>query len=228
MGSATTPTMLTVQASASVRGTEGAGTTTLTSLDNKWQVFNLSAARTVLLPTTNIRAGDVVQLDNISTAFDLSVQSSAGTAFTTANGASSVGIIRSGFMSFLAKVDSPTTPAHWYVTAAHGSGTFSSTVVNGNWNTTPASISFGWVRSFNRIVMATTQFAANAASANRSFTFVLPFSMDAGLPAGGNITAQAGLGHGIVTGISTTTGGVNAGGDGTNEGWVVSFYFGMI
>lgn len=35
---------------ANIRASEGAGTTTLTSADNFWQVFSLSAARTVKLP----------------------------------------------------------------------------------------------------------------------------------------------------------------------------------
>jgi hypothetical protein len=100
---------------ATVRPSEGAGTTTLTRDDNKWQVFNLSAARTLVLPTTGIKAGDLYRIENIS-ASDLTIQSSNLSALTLANGANLEGTFRSGYCILIALQDAPTTPAHWRIT----------------------------------------------------------------------------------------------------------------
>jgi len=66
---------------ANVRASEGAGTTILTTADNRYQIFNLSAARTCSLPTTGVAAGDVWEIENqaalSSTDNSLNIQSSS-------------------------------------------------------------------------------------------------------------------------------------------------------
>jgi len=61
--------------SVNIRASEGAGTTTLTNADIKYQRFNLSAARTVVLPTTSVLAGDVWQMINPN-QFRLTIEAS--------------------------------------------------------------------------------------------------------------------------------------------------------
>lgn len=93
---------------ANVRASEAGGTTTLTSADNFWQVFNLSAARTVLLPSGGITKGQRFTMENVGTG-TLTVQSS---------GANTVGFVDSLYskMTLVALVDSPSTAANWKVT----------------------------------------------------------------------------------------------------------------
>jgi hypothetical protein len=112
---------------ANVRGTEGTGTTTLTDADNREQVFNLSAGRTVVLPTTNIKAGDVWVFDNLSASNDLTVQSSNTTSLTVANGANQDATVRGGYVVLRALVNSPTTPANWLVEKVNESFSLSGT-----------------------------------------------------------------------------------------------------
>jgi hypothetical protein len=112
---------------ANIRASEGAGTTTLTRDDNRVQVFNLSAARTVVLPTTGIKAGDVIVLRNRST-FVLTVKSSDTTNLTIANGHNTEGTLRNGYISIMALQDTPTTNAHWITIDAIEQGSFAPTV----------------------------------------------------------------------------------------------------
>ena len=115
-----------------VRASEGAGTTTLTVSDNPWQIFTLSAARTCVLPTTSIKAGDKIKLTNRAD-FLLTVQSSNGSEITSsAAGTGSVGTasINKGYVILIALQDTPTTPAHWLVLEAVESGTYTPTLTN--------------------------------------------------------------------------------------------------
>ena len=93
---------------ANVRASEAGGTTTLVYTDAKEQIFNLSAARTVKLPTTGVKAGDKWILKNISTVTTaiLTIQSS---------GANTLGVNNSADASVncTALQDTPTTAAHW-------------------------------------------------------------------------------------------------------------------
>lgn len=104
---------------ANVRSSEGAGTTTLTSSDNRYQIFNLSAARTCQLPTTGVNAGDVWEIENqtalSSSDFSLTITASGGSALTVANGANVDATIRNGYVRLVALQATPTTPAHWRV-----------------------------------------------------------------------------------------------------------------
>lgn len=90
---------------ARIRSSEGAGTTTLTIDDFRHQVFNLSAARTVVLPTTGVKKGMKWVIENQG-AFTLTVQSSNATTLATVQGTRFIGE---------ALIDSPTTAAHWIV-----------------------------------------------------------------------------------------------------------------
>lgn len=93
----------TVGNTAALRPSEGAGTTTLTVADKPHQIFNLTAARTCLLPSVGVRAGSVWRIENPN-AFDLSLQSSA---------AEGVIDCRSGYILVQALQDTPTLAAHW-------------------------------------------------------------------------------------------------------------------
>jgi hypothetical protein len=91
-----------------VRTSEGAGTTTLTSSDAKEQIFNLSAARTVLLPTTNVKAGEKWILKNVATTTTaaLTIQSSGANTLGYNNSADAV-------VECAALQNTPTSAAHW-------------------------------------------------------------------------------------------------------------------
>lgn len=92
--------------SANVRASEGAGTTTLTISDAPWQLFNLSAARTVKLPTTGVTAGAVYRMTNPN-AFVLTIQSSGANTIALSNGTD---------VTLIALVSTPTGSADWLVT----------------------------------------------------------------------------------------------------------------
>ena len=112
---ATFPAGLVGGGNANIRASEGAGTTTLVAgTDNPSQVFNLSASRTVVLPSTGVNAGDVWVLENRA-AFDMIVQSSALTALTVANSANQDATVQQGYVVLRALQALPTTPAHWLV-----------------------------------------------------------------------------------------------------------------
>jgi hypothetical protein len=103
--------------SINVRGSEGAGTTTLTRVDAKRQIFALTAARTVVLPSTGIRQGEKIVLENRG-AFLLSIQSSNTNTLTDANtAAGGVGdpSIERGKVELIAMQDAPTAAFHWLV-----------------------------------------------------------------------------------------------------------------
>lgn len=118
-----------------IRASEGGGTTTLTANGsggnaNPWQVFNLSSAQTVVLPSTGVKAGDRVTLENPN-AFDLTAQSSNTANLTVANGANIDATIRSGYVYLESIQDTPTTPAHWRVVSLYETGTYSLSFVTG-------------------------------------------------------------------------------------------------
>lgn len=103
---------------SNIRALESTGTTTLTDGDIRTQVFNLSAARTVVLPTTAIKSGDVWTIHNQG-AFDLSVQTSDASPMTLAGGALQDATIRNGYVILVALQDAPTTELHWRVTEVY-------------------------------------------------------------------------------------------------------------
>lgn len=91
---------------------------TLTTTDNRVQVFAQSASINVTLPTTNVLAGDTFTMYGTSSTFALTFKASGGTTFTSSNGATgSVGdpTIRFGRVMFVATTATPTTPGGWLV-----------------------------------------------------------------------------------------------------------------
>lgn len=111
---------------ANYRGTEGAGTTTLASTDNSQQAFLLSAARTCVLPTTNVVAGEVWEISSEG-EFDLTINASGGAL---------VASIRRGFARLISKQAAPTTAAHWVVEYVSSKADITSTwTFNGSGNT---------------------------------------------------------------------------------------------
>lgn len=97
-----------------VRASEGAGTTALTASDSKRQVFNLSANRTVVMPSTGVKAGDVYQIERQdATSNVLTIQSSSAATIAT---------MISGTNELVALIDAPTSAANWTYKTLVGSG----------------------------------------------------------------------------------------------------------
>jgi hypothetical protein len=119
-----------------VRSSEGAGTTTLTSSDNPHQIFNLSAARTLVMPTTGVPAGARYIVEN-RTDQSLTIQSSNATDITIANGANQPARVKRGRCTLVALQNNPTTPAHWLVVEVIEEGVL--TYVNSAGDVTVAS-----------------------------------------------------------------------------------------
>lgn len=101
-----------VASGANVRASEGAGTTTLTSSDNLWQIFNTSAARVCVLPSTGITAGQCIKIENVGSGGTLEVQSSNTNTLCYVNSLYSS-------VELVALQASPTTSAHWKVNFAY-------------------------------------------------------------------------------------------------------------
>jgi len=120
-----------LSSAANVRASAGSGTDTLTDADNREQIFNLSAARTVVLPSTGVVAGEYWFFENLG-AFDLKVQASGGSALTVANGANQDATIRVGFVVLRALVTTPTTPANWSVVNVYEQGSLGSLTFTAN------------------------------------------------------------------------------------------------
>ena len=80
--------------------------TSLTYSMNRVQVINPAAARTIQLPSKNIRAGEVVTIVNRSTSYAMTIQSSA---------AGAIDIISYGYIVVAALQAAPTAAAHWHV-----------------------------------------------------------------------------------------------------------------
>lgn len=89
-----------------VRANEGGGTVTLTSYDKQGQVFNLTAAETVVLPSASIKKGDVLQIAERGGAFNLIIQASDFSVVETVNGSSA---------KLLALIDTPVTNTDWKI-----------------------------------------------------------------------------------------------------------------
>lgn len=156
---------------ANIRGSEGAGTTTFTIADQAHQVFNLSAARTAVLPTTGVAAGDEWKLENIG-AFDLTVQASGGQALTTANGTNMDGSIQVGCVVVRALQAAPTTAAHWKVVEVYEEGSYTSIwsfISGGSGNS--GSVTIRWIRNNKMISLQipTSGSQATAVSAPQEF-----------------------------------------------------------
>ncbi len=110
-----------VSVSGNVRASEGAGTTTLTSDDNRHQIFNTSATgRICVLPTANIKAGEVWVIENRGAyqAAEMTISALNGGSpqeLTVANGCNLAASIGKGRVILEALQDSPSLASHWRV-----------------------------------------------------------------------------------------------------------------
>lgn len=94
-----------ITSNTEVRATEGAGTTTLTVLDVRPQMFDLTANHTVKLPTTGIFKGDVWTMSNPN-AFTLFVQASDASDITYLYGQEAV---------LVSLIDTPVSASDWKI-----------------------------------------------------------------------------------------------------------------
>lgn len=123
---------------ANIRSPEGAGTTTLISSDNFNQTFNLTAPRTVILPSSGITAGQIITIQNAGNGA-LTVESS---------NTNMVAVVDSLYSSLkiMALIDSPAAKADWvpnlnysqliYSAGTNYNGGLSPTITGTNWTTT--------------------------------------------------------------------------------------------
>lgn len=126
---------------ANVRASEGAGTTTLVYTDAKEQIFNLSAARTVKLPTTSVKAGDKWVFKNVASGdYALTIEPS-GAATTLAKVNSRYAVAEA-----VALINTPTAVADWIVSFKYdGIAYLHGTTYNGGNAPTVASNAGNWV-----------------------------------------------------------------------------------
>lgn len=108
---------------ANIRAAEGSGTTTLANRDQRWQVFNLSAARTVVLPS-DIEAGDAWRIDNVGTGL-LTLQSS---------NLSTIAAFNTGSVEVSPLVAGATTAANWSRSNLIEATDFSNHWINGGFD----------------------------------------------------------------------------------------------
>lgn len=127
-----------------VRASAGSGTDTLILVDKHYQIFNLSAARTCVLPTTGILAGETFTICNQASQ-NLTIQASGGQALTIANSCNLDATIEVGQVTVVALQDTPTTAAHWYVASVFECGGFANDLTASNFPTT--SIQFYFQRN---------------------------------------------------------------------------------
>jgi hypothetical protein len=183
---------------ANVRASEGGGTVTLTTADSRDQVFNLSSAETVVLPTTSILKGDRWTLRNITTNV-MTIQSSAGTALTIANSHNTLGTIRKGTITLVALQNTPTTPAHWQTVYLIENGTYTPTVAGDVATNVEAAVgeSSYFSRDINIIKVAGSM-TVNPTSGSTATTV-----LDVPLPIASNFTNSDTDAHGVGAGAST-------------------------
>lgn len=99
--------------SSNIRVSEASGTTTLTKDDTPHQVFNLSAARTVKLPSTGIKAGDIWRFENVTFNL-LTVQASDATELTRSTSRTGASFEK-GSCVVRSLIDTPSTASNWVV-----------------------------------------------------------------------------------------------------------------
>ena len=93
----------------------------LTKSHNRLQIINPAASRTILLPSTGIRAGEIVTLVNRSTAYVVTVQ---------AADASAIDILATGFIVVAAITDDPADNSAWSVVDVYETTDHTTTMTN--------------------------------------------------------------------------------------------------
>ena len=74
-------------------------------------IITPTATRVLTLPTTSVKAGNIIHFTNLASAQRITVNASAGATILD---------FQNGFATFIALQDSPTTPAHWRLLEARG------------------------------------------------------------------------------------------------------------
>ena len=174
--------------SPTVRGSEGAGTTVLSRTDSFWQIFNLTAARTVLLPSVGVKAGDQIRLD-LRSLFTLTVQ---------AANASQIAVMSTvGYGTWVALIDSPAASTDWLSAGTFSSGTYTPTLsLAANANTLSANVT-QWMRVGDIVTVSGLLSVNKPASGSAAFSFSLP------------VAANVAMTQGMCGGVATDTGTVN-------------------
>lgn len=203
---------------------------TLTAADRRHQVFTgLLVTKDCTLPSTGIVAGDTFRIEN-TTAFDLVIKASDGSALTVANGANIDATIRSGFVLLRSSQATPTTPAHWKVLDVQDEGTYSENFSN----IISTACTVRWIRR-NRAVQLGMTCPTATASGSGYLTLVGTNSPVRTRPSHSHYSAMPGTNNGLAAvfnvtiqqtgqilimppgGGSVWTGTVGVGGGGANE-----------
>lgn len=212
---------------ANVRATEGAGTTTLTRDDNRTQIFTLSANRSVTLPSTGVKAGEIWTFQNKS-AFTLSFAASDTSSLTVANGNNLDPTIYNGRVILLALADNPSNCTQWRIlhvvetTVPH-----STTWTFGNGGTGTISgrtVYFSRVNNSVRVALpASLQGTASSAPADLSADTAFPvrFRSDSAAGDGGFFAVRSAGAYPTAPGFArfTSTGSILLKKDASGAAW---------
>jgi len=221
--------------STNIRVAEGLGTTVLSKSDSFKQLFNLTAARTVQLPSTSVIGGDFFRLEN-RTAFTLSVSASNGSLLTIANSCNQRAVVNIGWLMLTALQDNPTTPAHWYVLECVDTGSYTPVITASTNVTVNSSAVPHWYQRINNTVRVDGLFnnTVNPGAGGATFTFFVPIFRETNFIQGkvsgsgidtGTVTPQtvwAAIGSGSIDRISLST--TNSG-DPSNQDVNVTFSY---
>lgn len=164
--------------SFNIRASEGAGTTTLTSSDNNNQRFNLSADRTVVLPSTGVAQGEVWVMLNPN-QFRLTIEASDNSDIVWSWGDQ---------VELVALISTPVASTDWAVkskTIIVGRTPVSYTPTIGGWGTISQD-EFWWKRTDNFIEVYGSFVAQSGAASLASISLPGSFQIDPNfLPAQG-------------------------------------------
>ena len=139
---------------------------TLTSTDKRRQIFTgPTTSRDCTLPTTGIVAGETWTIENTS-AFDLVIKSSNGSALTIANGANIDATMRNGYARLVALVATPTTPAHWRVAQVEERCELTS--VMNSMNVTAPAVTYKISRKNSTVTVTQKTYVTSASKNNTS------------------------------------------------------------
>ncbi len=202
---------------ANIRASEGAGTTTLVSSDNTYQIFNLSANRTLVMPTTGVASGTVYRIVNDS-AFTLTIEASDNSQIT---------VLAGGFVQLAALQSAPVDNGDWKMVEHNASLVISNPTTGGVLNVSSASTGeFNYSRVRNVVTFSAAVSFTVTASGDFAFDIALPAGalsnftsnqdasgtgvFDFGGLAGGYISADTTNDVLVVNG-TRTGGGVSAG-----------------
>jgi len=161
----------------------------LTAAHKRVQNISPTGTTIVRLPTTDILAGETVEIISRTTAFGTTIQASNGSEITKANGSNMTpGGFADGRIKLQALQDTPTTPAHWRVLDFYRNYEDLALGVSGLGLGSGATATLRATRSNN---IVTAMFVATTGSGptatNFSFTGIVPTSfrpvVNAAVPA---------------------------------------------